>query len=341
MYLLYIMAHFTATLGVVVLTGFMELLAARSCDINAAVGENLSLPFVHDRLNSSNVLRWTHNSSIVFYRQRGRVSVGKETDISPTGSLLLSSLPFSGAGLYKVDVLHPDGETAKTWSVHLCVLDKVLKPQISYNCDFKSAFVSLTCLAAMPQGLLFSWAIDGKTLTSEKEQKLRISLAQLRGERSFTCSVANKVSKETSDIVHPTCKSPSPPPKPVLCFTSTAVVGALTGGAGLIVMLLIIIVVLCCCRRHKRPRMTTKDERSLRILSLHKQEMDSFSPVYEIMRPNEDASAPSLEPSPRACFENVSQPDENRRAQLSIPAEERRPSPVPKPRTKCPQTHNI
>uniref|UniRef100_A0A3Q3X2F4 Ig-like domain-containing protein n=1 Tax=Mola mola TaxID=94237 RepID=A0A3Q3X2F4_MOLML len=330
------MARFTATLGVVVLTGFMDLLPAKSCDIYAAVGQNLSLPFVYDRLNISNMLRWTHNSSIVFYRQRGRVSVGKEADISPTGSLLLSSLTFSGAGLYQANVLHRDGTLAKTWSGRLCVMDKVFKPQLTYNCDFKSASVNLICLAAMPQGLLFSWAIDGKTLTSETAQRLSISLAQLRAERNFTCSVANIVSKETSDIVRPTCKSPPPPPKTALCFTSTAVVAALTGGAGLIVLLLIIIAALCCCRRRKKALTTMKDDGSLRILSLHKQELDSFGPVYETMHPNEDSSGPSLEPSPRACYEKVSQPDENRPPQLSIAAEEQRPSPVPKPRTKSP-----
>ncbi|XP_073327442.1 uncharacterized protein [Pagrus major] len=341
------MACSAATLSVFILSGFINLSAANknTCELYAAVGQSLTLPFVYDRLENSHVLRWTHNDSIIFYRQKGRVSVGKPADISTTGSLFLRNLQFSSAGAYEANVLHSNGTLAKTWSGRLCLVPKVSKPQLTYSCDFKSSAVILNCLAGNPQGLVFEWTLDEKTLPSETKEKLSISLAQLKGVRSFTCSVANRVSKERSDIVRPTCKRPTPSPPTLLCFTSKTVVAAFAGGAGLILLLLTIIVIICCCHRRSRKQMGRRDEKELRVLSLSKREPDSISPDYETMHPTEDSPPPSPKPSPRACYANVAQPEaqtENRPpAQLSTAAEgKQQPSPVPKPRTRT-QTANI
>lgn len=335
------MGRFAATLSVIILSGFINFSAANkdTCEY-ATVGQSLTLPFDYKGLTNLHVLRWTHNSTIIFYREKGKVSVGKPGDITATGSLLLKNLQFSSAGNYQADVLHPNGTPVKNWTHRLCMMDKVSKPQLTYICD--SSAVTLKCNAAKPQGLVFSWTLDEKTLTSETRQTLSISLEQLKGERRFTCSVANSVSEEKSNTVRPTCKSPSPPT--LLCFTSKTVVAALAGGAGLILLLLLIIVVLCCRHRRNKTQMRLRDKVDLRMLSLNKQEPDSISPEYETMHPTEDSPAPSPEPSPRECYEIASQPEartQNRPAQLSTAAEGQQPSPVPKPRTKNPQTPNI
>ncbi|XP_070764262.1 T-cell surface antigen CD2-like [Enoplosus armatus] len=340
------MACFAATLGVIILSGFINLSAADkdTCKIYAALGDSVTLPFVFQGLANSHVLRWTHNNSIIFYKQQGRVSVGKPVDITATGSLLLKNLQPKSAGTYQANVLHPNGTQAETWIGRLCMLDKVSKPQLTYSCDFKSSAVNLNCNVAKPQGLVFSWTLDEKTLTSETRQTLSISLAQLKGVRSFTCSAANQVSKEKSDTVRPTCKSPTPSPPTLLCFASKTVTAVLAGGAGLILLLLIIIITLCCCRRRNKTQMRLGDKGELRMLSLSKREPDSISPEYETMHPTEDSPPQSPEPSPRACYETVSQPEaqtENRPPQLSTAAEGLQPSPVPKPRMKSPQTANI
>ncbi|XP_041795511.1 SLAM family member 6-like [Chelmon rostratus] len=338
------MACFLATLGVTILSGFISLSAANkdTCELYAAVGQSLTLPFVYDRLTTSHVLRWTHNETIIFYRQQGRVSVGKPGDISATGSLLLKNLKPLSAGAYQANVLHPNGTLAKTWTGNLCLMDKVSKPQLTYSCDFKSSAVNLNCHVANPQGLVFSWTLDENTLTSETRQKLSLSLAQLKGERDFTCSVANKVSKEKSDSVRATCKSPTPPT--LLCFASKTVVAVLAGGAGLILLLLTIIITLCCCHRRNKTQIRVRDKGELRMLSLSKREPDPISPEYETMHATEDSPTPSPEPSPRTCYDSVCLPEaptENTPPQLSAAAEEPRPSPVPKPRTKGPQTPNV
>ncbi|KAM7396989.1 hypothetical protein PAMP_019988 [Pampus punctatissimus] len=331
------MACFAVTLGVIILSGFNKLSAAKDiCDYYAAVGQSLTLD--QRGLASTDELKWTHNNTIIFHIQQGKVSVGKPDDISATGSLLLKNLNFSSAGIYKAHVLRSNGIMIDTLT-HICMMDKVSKPQISYVCDFKSGAVNLNCHVAKPQGLVFSWTLDESTLTSETHQTLSISLTHLKGERSFTCSAANKVSKEKSDRVRPSCKSPSPPP--LLCFTSKIVIAVLAGGSSLILLLLIIIMILCC----KKTKMRLRDKGELRMISLNKQEPDSISPDYETMHPTEESSTPpSPKPTPRACYPNVSQPEvqtEKSLSQLSTAAEDPQPSPVPKPRTKGPQTPNV
>lgn len=342
--LVYIMASVAATLGVIILSGFFSLLTAKNCDLYAAVGQSLTLPFAYDGLNISHTLRWTHNSRVVFYRQQGRVLTGKSADISATGSLLLNNLQFSSAGEYQATVLHSNGTLANSWNRNLCMMDKVLKPQLTYNCDFKSASVILNCYTANPQGLVFLWELNEKSLPGPPRQELRIPLTQLKGGSKFTCSVANKIAKEKSEAVHPTCVSPSPSPPKMICFTSKTVLAVATGGAVLILLLLTIIIILCCCHKSKKTQMRIKDRGELRMLSVSKREPDSIPPDYETMNPVQDSPPLNSEPSPRACYETVSQPvakTENRPSHLSTATEGQQPSPVPKPRTKMPQTPKV
>ncbi|XP_068459672.1 T-cell surface antigen CD2-like [Clinocottus analis] len=337
------MACFAATLGVIILLGFINLTAADkdSCDLYAVVGQSLTLPFVYEKLTNSHVLRWTHNSTIIVYREQGKLSFGKSEDISATGSLLLKNLQLSSAGAYEAKLLSPNGTLVKAWTGRLCMMDKVSKPQLTYMCDYKYSAVNLMCHVAKPQGWMFSWTLNEKTLTSETRPTLSISLAQLKGEMSFTCGVANKVSKEKSDTVRPTCEGPPPPP--TICFKSKAVVAVLAGGAGLILFLLVIIIALCRCHIRHKTQMRRRDDGEMRMLSLSKRVPDSTSPEYETLHPNEDSPTPRPDSSPGVCYENVSQPEaqtENRPTLLSTEAAGQ-VSPVPKPRTKSPQTPNV
>ncbi|XP_010775158.1 T-lymphocyte surface antigen Ly-9-like [Notothenia coriiceps] len=337
------MACLAATLGLVLFSGIMDLSAANKdpCDLYALVGQNLTLPFVFEGLGVHE-LRWTHNTKIIFHGQQSRVSHGKAEDISKTGSLFLKNLQFSSAGIYRADVVNPNRTLAKTWHGSLCVMDKVSKPQLTYICD-KSSAVILNCNVANPQGLTFSWTVfmDDKTL-SETKQTLSISLAQQKVVRSFTCSVANKVSEEKSDTVRPYCESP-PPPSLFGLKSQILVLAVLAGGPGLILLLLVIIITLCCRYRRIKTQMRRRDQEGLRMPSLNKLE-SNFSSVYETMHQTEDAPTVSQTSLPKYCCENVTQPEartENKPAQLSADAEGQKPSPVPKPRTKGPKAPNI
>ncbi|XP_034031984.1 uncharacterized protein LOC117515513 [Thalassophryne amazonica] len=317
-----------AALGAVVLwiTASFSTANKGACDVYAASEQSVTLPFVYGALTNSQTLRWTHNNAIIFYRESGSVSVGKPTDVSSTGSLLLKNVKASSSGLYKAVVLHANTTIAQTWSGHLCVMDKVPQPQLSYVCDSKSNTATLTCYVAKPQGLTFSWSLNDKTLTSETKQVLIISLKKLT-EGNFSCGVANKVSEDKSTMVHVKCEGPA-----VLCFAPQTVMAVLAGGAGLILFLLIFItVMLCGSRRRRKCVMSPSNEGDVRMCSLNQQQAVHISPDYETMCPGEGSPSPSPKPSPRACYCTAPQP-ESRNQQL--PAG---PSPVPKPRTRNPQ----
>lgn len=331
-------------LGVALLSGFIDLLAANYCDLYATRGQNLALPFAFHGLQKLHVVRWTHNSNIIFYRERGRVFTGKEADVAANGSLLLSNLQFSAAGLYKVNVLHPNNTPVDSWSGRLCMEEKVLKPQLAYKCDIQSAVVNLDCFVASPRGLVFLWALDGKRLESESGEQLSVSLAKLKGQGSFTCSVANKVSIAESDAVRPACKSPPPPPPlpGLLCYTSITVKAVLAGGVCLILLLLTIVIVKCCCsQKSSRARATKKQE--LGMVAISQERPGSAGPEYETMHLMAESSPLSLEPSVK-----ISQADSSKNGNSpfhpSATAEVKQPSPVPKPRTKThlsPNTYTI
>uniref|UniRef100_A0A1A7X1K3 CD2 molecule n=1 Tax=Iconisemion striatum TaxID=60296 RepID=A0A1A7X1K3_9TELE len=318
--------------GLVFLLGSISVVSSDSCDVYAAVGQSVTLPSVHNRPGNSYSLQWTHNKKIIFLRQQSKVLVGKADDISENGSLLLKNLLVAGAGVYEASSQPPNG----TRTHRLCVMEKVSKPQLSYVCE--SNAVNLKCDAAKHQDLVFSWTQDKKTIPSETRQTLSIFLTELKEQTSFSCSVENKVSKEVSQTLKPTCKSP------LLCFKIQTVVVVLAGAAGLIFFLFVTVLVLCCFRRRSKTEMKFRDKGELRMLSLKKRELEAISPDYETMHNIQNSPSSTPKPSPRACYQNVSPSDvqtENRPLQLPTAAEGQQSSPVPKPRTKNAQTLNI
>lgn len=338
------MGRFAAIVGVVFLLGFFNLSASNKvvCDISATVGQSLTLPSVYEELTNTNGLYWTHNNTPVFSREQSRVTVGKAEDISQNGSLILKNLQFSGAGTYQADVLISNNRVTK-WSGHLCVMDKLpqstIQPKLTYICDFKSNTVNLNCNVPQQEGLVISWTLGKKTLPNETRRTLRIPLAQLKDE-NVMCSMENKASKENSNVVRPTCKSSSPSPPKSHCFTLVTIAAVLAGGGGLILLLVIVIIILCCHHKRAKAQMRRMNKVKLSFPSLNKQQSGSISPDYETMHATEDYAWPSPKPSPRACYKNDSQL-EGQTLQLSTAAEEQKPSPVPKPRTKITQTSYI
>ncbi|KAK2842518.1 hypothetical protein Q5P01_012718 [Channa striata] len=332
------MASSAATLAVIIVSGFVSLSAANTC-IYAAVGQDVSLPFNFKGLKDAQMLKWSHNNTVVYLSNKGKVTPGKKEDVSSEGSLLVKNVQFSGAGIYQAQVVNADNSKDQ-WTGHLCVMEKVSKPHLAYVCDLKSGVVNLYCNVTSPQGLLFSWTQDKKTLTGETRQTLSVSLAKLKGEETFVCGVANKVSTENSDVVRPACKSASPLPKTFHCFTSTLVLAALAGQGGLIVVLLIIVIILCCRHKRIKTQMKPRNAVELRMPSVKQQETAPSSPDYETMHATEDYPHVSPKPSPRGCYRNEGQA-ENSPAQLSTAEERPNPSPVPKPRTKSPLKPNV
>lgn len=325
----------------VMLMGLLDLLAVNGCDIYGAVGQDLVLPFTYNRLDLSHVVRWVHNKSIVFYRQQGRVLTGNASDLSQSGSLTLRDLRFSSSGEYQVSVLHRDNTPAVSWSRHLCVLDRVPKPQLTSFCDFPTSTLQLTCQVAGLEGVSFSWAIDGEFIPSEKKQKLSISLAKTKAGTSFTCSAANGISQEKSDIVRHTCTTSAAPQAGNYCFGLQTVQATFAGGAFLLLLLLAIIITLCCCRQRRRSP-GAKDGEVFRMRNTRNvREAGSVSPDYETMLP---PARPQGQSGEQDYYLPVPQPQDkpaNRLSNHPAAEEGKRYSPVPKPRTKSPQTAQV
>lgn len=331
------MACFIAAVGLILLLVLIDLSAGNdTCNLYAAVGESQTLPFAFERLRNTDSLRWTHDKTIIFDRQKGRVTKGKPEDITATGSIMLKNVGFSSTGIYEANLSSSNGTVVKTWMGRLCVMEKVSKPQLDHICD--SSAVNFSCYVAKPQGLVFSWTQNKKTLPRETKQTLRISLSLLKEEMNFSCTVENKVSVESSETVRPRCKAP------LLCFKPQVVVAVLAGGASLNILLLVTVVALCCCLRCKKTQTNLRDKGEMKMLSVEKQEVESISPKYETMHCIQISPSPSPKPSPRACYKNISPSDaqtENRPLQIFTAAEGQQSLPVPKPRTKNAQTLNI
>lgn len=324
----------------VLLMGPVDLLAANSCDIYVAVGQDLELPFVYDQLDLSYVLRWTHNKSIVFYRQQSRVTVGNASDLSRTGSLKLRDLQFSSSGDYQVDVLDRNNTPAVRWLRRLCVLEWAPKPQLTSFCDFPTSTLQLNCQVAKPQAVEFSWAIDGKILTSEKKQKLSVSLAKIKASTSFTCKAANAVSWVNSDIVRHSCTMSTATQTGNYCFRLQTVQATFAGGAGLLLLLLAIIITLCCCRRQRQRPQEAKDGEAFRMRNARNvREAAAVVPEYEVML---SPAKPQGQSSEQDYYLPVPQAEDKPTNRHHPAAEEaERSSPVPKPRTKSPQMAKV
>lgn len=324
------MARFVPLL--VPLAGLVGVLSANRCDLLGAVGQVLTLPFIYEALDRSHVLRWTHNKTLVFYRQGGLVSVGNTTDVSLTGSLWLRDLQLSSSGEYQVNVLNRNtlvGERV----FRVCVMDRVPRPQLSYRCDLPASSVHLSCDVANPQWVEFSWAIDGNVLTSEKSQKLSVSLKD-KARKSFTCSVANKVSREDSGVVRPVCDGSPPTPPGLYCFSIKTVQAVFVGGAGLVLLLLAIIITLCCRRQRHRPHQTG-DRREYRMQDARKAQETEYETMLSPETPQ------PRDPEPYSAIPQPEDSSENRLSCQTVAKDGQGASPVPKPRTKSPQTASI
>lgn len=346
------MACFVILLELILFASFNISAAKKdTCDFYSAIGIGLMLPFSYEKLADTDRLSWRHNFTVIFHQERGRVSVGKPDDISTSGSLVLKNLKVQSAGIYQAQVSNGSGTLMKDWSYFVCVMDKVTKPMLSYSCDQKMKAINFNCDLGKTQDVRYSWAIDEKTLTGEARSTLSIPLSRLKAKHSVTCSVSNQVSNERSDPVNPVCESTSPSTQNLMCFRSQIVMAVLAGGGGLIVILFIVIMAMCCCRRRKRyPKHRGKEE--ARMLSLTKREADPVSMDYETMHAPEILPPPSPQLSPgagnhsasnNAPYNSPNNTAESGRNSLLLAAatEGQDPSPVPKPRTKRPQTPNI
>lgn len=329
------MAHFV-TLIIFLASFGISATTKATCNLHAAIGIRLTLPFVFEKLANTEKLVWLYNGRVIYQRDKGKVSVGKPDDITSNGSLVLKNPKLASAGVYQAQVHNSSNALIKTWSSFVCFMEKVPKPILSYNCDQKSA--NFNCYTVKSQDLSYSWTMDEKVLTGETRSTLTKPLSNLKSKNLFTCIVSNQVSSEISDTVYPVCTNLPPSSQNQLCFPQKTVLAVLAGAVGTVIILVIVIIALCCCRRrNKLPKRREKVEP--RMLSLTPREPETD---YETMHHVPEMSRePSPKPSPRASHSATKNGSETEGDSLQPPksTEGRQdPSPVPKPRTRRPNT---
>ncbi|XP_077452929.1 uncharacterized protein LOC144071573 [Stigmatopora argus] len=327
-------AMYAVVYATIISLGLLVISADKdSCDLYGAVGQSIELPFVYNQLANTDVLSWTHNGTLVFTRERAKVLAGKPEDVSKTGSLLLKNLKRSSGGWYQATVRHPNHTLVTMWTGRLCTLDKVSQPRIVYICDPKNVFVNLSCQVDNPQDCTFSWTVDGINFPGATKQTLNVSLG---GAKNFVCRAMNKFSMEKSQAVRPVCQNLAPTSMaPVLlCFTFKTIITALAGGTALFLLLLVVIAAMC--RRLGRGKSDTRvsGKGDIKMVSVRKQTAESNGPDYETMNPAGFPTATVLAPSPQILHPSKGLPQMDQAAA-------RDPSPVPKPRTKNPQTPQL
>lgn len=306
-----------------------------NCDLQAAVGIRLTIQFDFEKLATTEKLVWSHNYTVIYQQDKGKVSVGKPDDITSSGSLVLKNPRLTSAGLYQAKVSNASGAVIKTWSTFVCVMDKVPKPTLTYACDQKS--VKFSCNTVKSHDLRYSWTMDAKVLSGETTPVLMIPLNKLNSKNSFICGVSNLVSNEISDTVRPVCVSQPSSIQNQLCYPPKTVLAVLSGAVGLVIILVTVIIALCCClRRLKQPKRREKVEAAT-MLSLTRREPETD---YETMHYVPEMSLdPSPQPSPRATYSADKSSSDS--LQPPRPTEGLDPSPVPKPRTKRPNTPDL
>lgn len=313
-----------------------------TCDRHAAIGIRLTLPFVFEKLAVIEKLVWLHNGTTVYQQVRGKVSVGKMDDITSEGSLVLKNPKLTSAGVYQAQVFNASGALIKTWTTFVCVMEKVPKPTLNFNCDQKS--VNLICYTVKSQDLHYSWTMDDKILTGEARSTLTIPLSKLKPKNRFVCGVSNQVSNEVSDPLYPVCTSQPPSSQNQLCFPKKTVVAVLAGAGGTVIILLIVIIALCCCRRQNQlPKRREKEEPRMLSLARIEPEADYETMHHVPERSQEPSPKPSPKPSPRAGHSTPKNDPETAGVSLqpAVPQEGQEPSPVPKPRTRRPNTPDL
>ncbi|KAL1022163.1 hypothetical protein UPYG_G00022950 [Umbra pygmaea] len=226
---------------------FRDGKSLRTTTFRVCVQEKISKPkgsFNCSPLNVIMTCNVTSTNTVSFsWKKNGNVQIGK----TETVTILLKDLKDSDTFTCSVanEVSNKTSDIIKP-----TCKGNVSKPTVTLACSPKE--VTFTCNITDTDMKSFNWMKNGKLLDEKTETTLTILLKDLKESDTFTCSVANEVSNETSDSIKPTCKADPNPAVPHLLFGFDfwTMVGILAGGAGLV--LIIIISMVHCYRRQKR-----------------------------------------------------------------------------------------
>ncbi|XP_076579925.1 T-cell surface antigen CD2-like isoform X2 [Chaetodon auriga] len=330
-----------------------------SCDYSVAMNDDFTVP-LHNAPQNLNQLRWTHESTLIFYRRSDMILQGNAKDVLSNGSLRLTNLDKSKAGKYTPEVYTENGKAVPNLkSVTLCVFDRVPKPKVMFKCLPPSS-VKFTCTAGQNQDLKFEWVQDNNILDEVKGRTLEKTIKDV-GTHTISCKVSNSVSFLISAPVQHNCVQPGHDlPELIPGINSWIIVG---GGGGVVLLLIITVIVCCVCNRRKK-RMHVKDEEELRLgwtntNQQHPPQQHSHPPGqhhhhhHHQQQPaghtgprQHRSKQPRSQQRPRAPDQPNGQPQPSPRRPAQAPrptdtTDDEKPPPLPQPRKKAPKTPRV
>ncbi|XP_042070337.1 uncharacterized protein LOC102308163 [Haplochromis burtoni] len=241
-----------ATIAVFLLCCFITASTGSQDDcVYAATGSSFTVPLRY-KLKESDHLKWIKDTSVIFNRRQKQVIMGKNDDVDSTGSLKLTKLTKDKSGRYRAEV-YTDGINVggNLPSVHLCVLDRVQKPNVTMTCTGNKTRVSFTC--SVGQNEKIEWFKDGKQLAEKDKTVTRV--AKDVANSHFSCNVSNTIGSEISLPVQQICY------KPVFSETIFGIsIWVLVGGGAGIVLILILIAIVCCIRIRRKKHVRLNGE---------------------------------------------------------------------------------
>ncbi|XP_062303660.1 uncharacterized protein LOC134007927 [Osmerus eperlanus] len=162
-------------------------------------------------------IEWKHNSQLVFKRKSKKINPGKPEDITEQGALVLRQLAAKHVGTYVGEVWGNEGESVKKQEIDLCVKARVPKPSVTFDCPTKDT-VTISCNLKQSD-VTFTWTKNKVVMKGEKTSTLVMKIKDLKRDDTFSCTVDDTYSNETSDSVKSTCEGiQARVPKPTVTF---------------------------------------------------------------------------------------------------------------------------
>ncbi|CAO2599409.1 T-cell surface antigen CD2 [Lemmus lemmus] len=211
-----------------------------------ALGHDINLTIPNFRVTDTDEVRWEKGRSLVaqFNGKTGKPFQQTEAfEILKNGALRIKTLRREDNGTYSVTVYGADGSSKLQKAFDLRVLERVSKPEISWECSN----TTLTCKVREGTDLELK-LYRGKTLLTSLSQKKIITHKWISLNAPFKCNAKNRVSEE-SITAEVSCSGKG------LHFY--VIVGACAGG--LLFLVLGALFTFCICKRRKQNR-RRKDE---------------------------------------------------------------------------------
>lgn len=217
-----------------------------SVTILGALGRDFNLTIPGFQMTDDiDEVRWKKGKTLVAEFKRKTESLGKSKafEILTNGALQIKKLKKDDSGTYNVIVYDTNGHSRLEKTFELKILEMVSKPVISWECS------STTVTCNITEGTEVELRLEQGRKHLISLQKSTVSHKWTSLNAPFTCTAANRVSKESTTATVTGCSDRG--------LHLYYIAGACSGG--LLLVVLGALLIFCICKRRKQNR-RRKDE---------------------------------------------------------------------------------